>query len=174
MVGRSHCRQTEGEENIFSTTQTSGSQRCTQRCCTHTQTHTEQAWASSAFPPWKNSQDAFPALTLPSSSTATPGPRLFLRGTEFSPRELPKHSHPVHTAKLWSGISAQTSAHQQSTPHHCVRGHVLQKSYILWSERQDETGDSGYLGFWLAGNTTFFPFFLAWTLCWQMTEKTVL
>lgn len=132
--------------------QTSGSQ-----CCTHK--HTEQTWASSAFPPRKNSQDTFPALTPPSSSTAMPGLRLFLWGTEFSPRELPKHSHLVHTAKLWSSISAQTSAHQQSISHHCVRGHVLKKSYILWSKRQGETGDSGYLGFWLAGNTTFFSFF---------------
>ena len=68
-----------------------------------------------------------PALKLPSSNTTKSGLRLFFLGTVSSPHELPKHSHLVHTEKLWSGISAETFAHQRSISPHCIRGHVLQK-----------------------------------------------
>lgn len=152
MVGRSCCTQREGKENIFSMMQNSG-----RWCCTQTEaaglgflclsTGKESSWEGQPR-----------HLKIPFSNTKKPRLRLFLLGTKSS-NKYPKHSHPVHTEKLWSGISAETCAHQQSISPHCVRGHVLQKSHILWSKRQDETRDSGYWGFWLAGNTTFFSLF---------------
>lgn len=154
MVGRSHCKQREGEENIFSMMQNSG-----RWCCRLTQA--AGLGFLCLFTRKESRKEGQPGhFKIPFSNTKTPRLRLFLLGTKSSNKHS-KHSHPVHTEKLWSGISAETCVHQQSISPHCVRGHILQKSHILWSKRQDETGDSGYWGFWLAGNTTFFLFF--WT-----------
>lgn len=138
--------------------QTSGS-----RCCTHRKTCSRPGlplplhWGREQLR--RTARTPSPALKLLSSNTTKPGLGLFFLGTKFSPDEVPEYSHLVHTKKPWSGISAETFAHQRSISPCCVRGHDLQKSHILWSERQDETGDSGYWGFWLAGNTIFFSLF---------------
>lgn len=145
-VGRNHCRQSEGQENISSLMQA-----CAAHACTHT--NVQQLWASPAF----SLGDTFPTLTLSSSNTAKPWSKLFLIGTKSSPHKLPKCSYHI-PVELWWGISADIRSPAEHFSFLCQRS-CSPKKPVLWLGRPDDKGSSAYWFLACWKHHFFFSFF---------------
>ena len=159
MVSRNHCRQREGEANIFSVTQTSGSW-----CCTLMHTHSSLGFLSLSTGKragGKDSQDTFPSLKAsPLQHHKARTEAVLLRHKIFSSwtsKTLPSCPH-------WKAVEWHLSTDICLLAKHfsslCQRSRSPKKTHFV-VRKAGWDRSLWLLGFWLAGNTAFFFLFFS-------------